>query len=986
MLFSKSTIKRRTRKSAIFAWYLGIFLLCIFQGKILRAQNISGIINIYAQVLDVDTCLNQILVGDATGFNIGDRVLLIQMKGATIDETNTASFGTITDYGNAGNYEFGNIAEINGLFITLKNKIVRLYNAPEGFVQLVRVPQYGDVTVAGKVTALPWDGTKGGVVVFEASGNVNLNADINVDTMGFHGGADIQNGAAIYDLKNYYYSKPDSAASKGEGIAEVPLTFAWGRGPLANGGGGGDGQNSGGGGGANGGTGGEGGDQGNSNTYSRLANGGLGGKLTVSTTLATDKIFFGGGGGAGQMNDNQGTSGGDGGGIIIIRANTLTGGGGKILSNGANAKDAIADGAGGGGAGGTIVLDVNTISNNPSLVARGGSGGNNKAPNASNQNWCYAPGGGGSGGIIVVKGPSVPPSDVSGGKAGLVTEPTLPCYNTTLGATDGANGGGIWNNIITDGNVPFTYPRITKNRDTICQGDFAQLGVTGSAFRYVWSPSIGLDNDAIANPKASPTVTTMYAVTIYFNTNCQRPDSVLVVVNPRPTPKITGKADVCQGQPFSYSIIPFPGATYSWTVGGGNIISGQGTESLSVQWNTLPTGNIHVDVTASGTECFGEDSLAVNIHPAITPAISGGGTICNGDSLQLTATPASFMQYLWSTGDTIPSIQVKKSGKYFLQTVSLGGCTTYSDTITVIVNPIPVVTIIPTAPVMADTGGIDTLYLSSNFKSQIWGNGATTDTIFILDSGTYTVAIIDSNGCPAKAQIYIPRDIKPPSITLSIDSTLQGSPCDVITIPINIDTSYNMPPSGATNYITEITFDESILSPLDKSNYVIKGRWGTLTINGTRGDNQIQGLLTSLKFGVALGDTTATPIIIKTFIFTNGKKVLVYHYNGLFKLTNLCQQGGTRLFAESDSLLLKQNVPNPASGSTSITYSLLEEGNTKLWISDLLGRSISTVFDSWLKPGEYSVSVNTSSFTNGNYFYILQTPTAIRRRMMRIEK
>src|SRR5882672_9114430 len=112
--------------------------------------------------------------------SVGDRVLLIQMRGAEIDLSNTPSFGTVTNYANSGNYEFGNIAEIKGLSITLKNKIVRLYTAPDGFVQLVRVTQYNDVTIAGKVTADPWNHRKGGVVVFEATGTVTLNADIDV--------------------------------------------------------------------------------------------------------------------------------------------------------------------------------------------------------------------------------------------------------------------------------------------------------------------------------------------------------------------------------------------------------------------------------------------------------------------------------------------------------------------------------------------------------------------------------------------------------------------------------------------------------------------------------------------------------------------------------------------------------------------------------------------------------------------------------------
>jgi hypothetical protein len=973
---------RSGKKNRYVCWYIIFLVLCCSQGKQLYAQNIGGSINIYAQVLDVDTCLNQLLIDNATGFNVGDRVLLIQMKGADVDLTNTASFGTVTDYGDAGNYEFGNIADIKGLQITLTNKIIRLYEAPSGFVQLVRVPQYTDATISSIVSpGIQWNGHKGGIVVMEASGTVTLNADIDVSGMGFRGGMNLINGSGrdTNELDYSYVIFTDSAAEKGEGIVEYDPAYENGRGPLANGGGGGNGHNGGGGGGANGGVGGIGGNQ--TSKFAPLAVGGLGGKAIDYTTI-TNRIFFGGGGGAGHQVNAEGTDGAYGGGIVIIRANTLIGGSGKIIANGADAKPAGASGSGGGGGGGTIVLDVNQIKNNPTLRAQGGKGGDN-ADTLTIPPWCYAPGGGGSGGAIIVKGPSIPPSSVIGGKAGIVTAPALPCYNTTYGASDGAIGGGAWNNVIADENVLFTYPRITKPLDTICAGDFAQLDLPG-AHGYVWTPNVGLDNNTIENPKASPPSTTHYTVSYLDNRNCAFQDTVLVIVNPKPNPKIAGVNIVCAGQTFYYKITPFAGATYTWTVTGGSILTGQGTESIGILWGTSASGNIYVDVKATGTECSGIDSMSITISPAIPATISGADTICNGDSVTLTATPG-YTKYLWSNGDTLQSIKVTQTGNYFVQTISSGGCMMYSDTVPVLVHPLPVVSITPTAPIMADTGGIDTLTLSAIFATQLWSTGAKTDSLFITDSGTYSVMITDSNGCTATASIYIPRDVHPPSITLSID-TVSGAPCDIITIPIRIDTSYNMPPSGATIYITEITFNQSLLMPMDKTNYVIHGRWGTLTVYGTRPDNQTQGLLQGIRFGVALGDSVATIIKMETFVFSNGKKVRISTYNGLFKLANICTQGGARLFAESDSLLLKQNVPNPAQSSTRITYSLLEEGNSKLWVSDILGRRVATLFDGDIQPGVYSVDLNTSALSEGNYFYILQTPTSVLRRMMRIQR
>ncbi len=52
-------------------------------------NNIGGVINIYTPVTSLLTCLNKIIVVDATDYNTGDTVLLIQKKGAVIDSTNT---------------------------------------------------------------------------------------------------------------------------------------------------------------------------------------------------------------------------------------------------------------------------------------------------------------------------------------------------------------------------------------------------------------------------------------------------------------------------------------------------------------------------------------------------------------------------------------------------------------------------------------------------------------------------------------------------------------------------------------------------------------------------------------------------------------------------------------------------------------------------------------------------------------------------------
>src|SRR5688500_17690544 len=131
-------------KSSYYKVGLVITALWLICSTILGAQtsNISGIINIYTAVTATGTCPNQITVNNTAGFSAGNTVLIMQMKGATIDQTNTAAFGTVTSYNNSGLFEKAVILNVNGNQIYFTNDLVNSYTAPAGKVQMILVPQY----------------------------------------------------------------------------------------------------------------------------------------------------------------------------------------------------------------------------------------------------------------------------------------------------------------------------------------------------------------------------------------------------------------------------------------------------------------------------------------------------------------------------------------------------------------------------------------------------------------------------------------------------------------------------------------------------------------------------------------------------------------------------------------------------------------------------------------------------------------------------
>lgn len=92
-------------------------------------------------------------------------------------------------------------------------------------------------------------------------------------------------------------------------------------------------------------------------------------------------------------------------------------------------------------------------------------------------------------------------------------------------------------------------PKITAkvNADTtICLGASAKLTASGG-LRYFWTPATGLSNDTIANPVATPTVTTTYTV-IATNANCSSSATVTVNVIQPPVISAGGNKKIIEGQ------------------------------------------------------------------------------------------------------------------------------------------------------------------------------------------------------------------------------------------------------------------------------------------------------------------------------------------------------------------------------------------------------------------------------------------------------
>ncbi len=306
-----------------------------------------------------------IVVNNGSAFTNDSEILIIQIQNGT-------------GLGKAGNYEFRTIVSGGGTnTLTLDSGLENSYGSgtfntdPASATQIVRIPQYTDVTVnsGANITASAWDGYTGGIVVFRATGTVTVNGAIDVSEKGYRGG--------YHGVSN---NRDGAQGESWNGKDTSDTAYGYGEKKLPNNGGGGAYICGGGGEYAGGAT-----DSdpwtGSGDTYARK------GETYGMANLS--KIFFGSGGG-GQWNGNEGggcgsqtiSDGGDGGGIIIAHAKNIVAVAESFLTNGQTTygcqRGSYTYGSSGGG-GGSIYLNADSIQATTNFSkAEGGLG--NSAP------------------------------------------------------------------------------------------------------------------------------------------------------------------------------------------------------------------------------------------------------------------------------------------------------------------------------------------------------------------------------------------------------------------------------------------------------------------------------------------------------------------------------------------------------------------------------------------------------------------------------
>lgn len=269
----------------------------------------------------------------------------------------------------------------------------------------------------------------------------------------------------------------------------------------------------------------------------------------------------------------------------------------------------------------------------------------------------------------------------------------------------------------------------------ICNGATATLTASGGT-GYSWTPGGATTASISINPSSNTT----YTVTVTDANGCVATDNATVTVNNLPVAVASPDQTICNGN--NTTLTASGGTVYNWMPGNLNGSSVSVSPSTNTQYIVSVT-----DVNG----CADSDTVLVTVNMPPNIDIGPNQNICDGSTVQLNAVGG--VSYNWNTGDTGSSILVTpiSTTSYFVNGTDAAGCTN-SDTVIIAVNPVPVVTL---APAFVCAGSSVTLDAGNTGSTFFWSTGATTQTISVSDSGTYSVVVTTSNGCSALGNAYV---------------------------------------------------------------------------------------------------------------------------------------------------------------------------------------------------------------------------------------
>jgi len=243
----------------------------------------------------------------------------------------------------------------------------------------------------------------------------------------------------------------------------------------------------------------------------------------------------------------------------------------------------------------------------------------------------------------------------------------------------------------------------------------------------------------------------------------------------------------------------------------------------------------------------------------------------------------------------------------------------------------------------------------------------------------------EGSDVPAEVQLRGVGTVTGAMAVLGLD-TIRARAGEIIGIPVYLRDQRDLANSGATGFHAELSFNASLLAPVGETPQgSIQNNERIIVLDALPLEADSRQVLITLDFMAMLGNAESTPLMLSQLSATGGN-VHVSDIPGLFILTDICREGGVRLYHELGGASLQPNRPNPFNSITIIDYTVIESGYTRLIVTDILGRPVAVLVDDVLEAGNYSTIFDASGITSGTYLCVLQTPSERIFRLMEVVK
>lgn len=264
----------------------------------------------------------------------------------------------------------------------------------------------------------------------------------------------------------------------------------------------------------------------------------------------------------------------------------------------------------------------------------------------------------------------------------------LPIGNYSLVTIVGSNCSRASISVLKYTNPPVIFPAgpfckyepaVILNAN-VAGGSWSGTGITDSTVG-VFDPGIaGIGNNSVF-------------YTLPGAGNCPKVDTITIVVNDTPVSNAGSDITICSGTPGSIGTSPVAGYLYSWTPATGLSSSIASNPSITTVNNdsTPLVLNYSLITTDAFTGCQGLDQVVVTVNPQ--PTVTPAGPFCkNEPATNLTSNISGGIW--WGTGITNTSTgafnpAIAAVGNNTIVYTASGTCSD-SDTITIVVNPLPI--------------------------------------------------------------------------------------------------------------------------------------------------------------------------------------------------------------------------------------------------------------------------------------------------------